>query len=68
MERRTFTVSGMACSGCEETVANALRTLPSVRRVEADHESDAVEVVAGDDVTDADLEAALRDAGYEVQQ
>lgn len=66
MERRTIPVTGMSCSGCEENVTNALRTLDGVNRVEADHETDTVELVAADDVAADDIEAAIADAGYDV--
>lgn len=66
MERRTLTVTGMSCSGCEQNVENALRTLDGVSRAEADHESDAVEVVVGGDTSSGDIATAIRDAGYDV--
>lgn len=66
MDRRTLSVDGMACGGCEDTVESALQALDGVNRVEANHEGDSVEVVADDAVGDADLHAAVEDAGYEV--
>lgn len=64
-ERRTVDVTGMSCNGCEQNVEDALEALDGVTRVEADHESDAVEVVADDDVSNDDISNAVRDAGYE---
>lgn len=66
MEREIVSVTGMSCGGCERNVENALRTLDGVNRVEADHEADTVEVVVGADVGEADVRAAIEDAGYEV--
>ena len=66
MERQSFTVTGMACDGCEENVVNNLTSLDGVDSVEADHESDTVEVVA-EDVSTSDLTAAIEDAGYDVE-
>lgn len=66
MERKTLSVTWMSCNGCEQNVTNALETLDGVNRVEADHEADTVEVVADDAVTDADVHAAIEQAGYEV--
>ncbi|MFB6201075.1 MAG: heavy-metal-associated domain-containing protein [Halorhabdus sp.] len=66
MERRTFTVTGMSCDGCEQTVENALQAIAGVTRVDADHEGDTVAVVAEDGVADGDLAAAIEDAGYDV--
>lgn len=66
MERKTIAVTGLSCNGCERTVETALRNLAGVTRVEADNETDTVEVVVGDDVTDADVRAAIEDAGFDV--
>ena len=66
MERKTITVTGMSCDGCEQNVENALRTIGGVTRVEADHEGDTVEVVVDEGTADDDLTAAIRDAGYDV--
>jgi copper chaperone len=66
MDRKTIAVTGMACDGCERNVENALKTVGGVTRVDADHEGDTVEVVVEDDVADADLDAAIEQAGYDV--
>lgn len=66
MERKTISVTGMSCNGCEQTVENALQTLEGVTRVDADSEGDTVELVAEDDVPDDDIEAAIEGAGYDV--
>ncbi|MBP1986096.1 heavy-metal-associated domain-containing protein [Halolamina salifodinae] len=66
MERKTISVTGMSCNGCEQNVKNALRNLEGVTRVEADHEANTVELAAEDDVADDDVEAAIEDAGYDV--
>lgn len=55
----------MSCNGCERNVENALKSVDGVRRAEADHETNTVEVVV-DDVSDDDLSSSVRDAGYEV--
>lgn len=66
MERRTISVSGLSCDGCERNVESALTNLENVSRVEADHENGRVEVVVDEGVTEDDLHAAIREAGYEV--
>ena len=66
MERETIPVSGMSCDGCEQNVENALQKLDGVTRVEADHEADTVEVVADDDVGDAEVHGIIERAGYDV--
>jgi copper chaperone len=66
MERKTLSVTGMSCNGCEQNVENALRNVEGVTRVDADHEGDTVELVVDDDVADDDVEAAIEDAGYDM--
>ena len=65
MERKTLSVTGMSCNGCEQNVENALRSLDGVSRVEADHEADTVNAVVDDEVTDDDLTSAVEGAGYD---
>ena len=65
MERKTLSVTGMSCNGCEQNVENALQGLDGVSRVEADHEADTVNVVVDDAVTDDDLTTAIEGAGYD---
>jgi len=64
MEQKTITVEDMACSGCETTVEDALRGLEGVKFVEANNETDTVEIRG--DVDDDDVRAAIEDAGYSV--
>lgn len=66
MERQTIPVSGMSCGGCEQNVQSALQNVEGVSRVEADHETDTVELVVDDDVADDEVHAAIEDAGYDV--
>lgn len=66
MGQRTLSVAGLSCTGCEENVTDALTALDGVTEVDADHESDTVEIVADESVTDEAIHAAIDDAGYEV--
>lgn len=65
MGQQSFTVTGMSCGGCEENVENSVGELDGVSTVEADHESETVEVEA-DDVSTDDITAAIENAGYDV--
>lgn len=64
MARTTLTVEGMACGGCETNVEEAVGALEGAESVEADNESDTVEIVG--DVDDDAVRAAIEDAGYSV--
>ena len=66
MERKTISVTGMSCNGCEQNVETALRNLDGVNRVEADHEADTVEVVLEEGASNDDVNAAIEQAGYDV--
>lgn len=66
MERKTVRVTGMSCTGCEQSVESALGDLEGVDGVEADHEGERVEVVLDGDVSEDELTAAIEDAGFEV--
>ncbi|QIO22678.1 heavy-metal-associated domain-containing protein [Haloarcula sp. JP-L23] len=66
MNRKTLSVTGMSCNGCERNVETALKNVGGVTRVDADHTGDTVEVVVNEDVKDEDLHGAIEQAGYEV--
>lgn len=66
MKRKTISVTGMACTGCEQNVESAVQNLDGVSRVEADHEADTVDVVLEDRVSDDDVNVAIERAGYDV--
>jgi copper chaperone len=66
MERKTISVTGMSCNGCEQNMEAALRNLNDVSRVDADHEADTVDVVLRDGVSDDDVNGAIEQAGYDV--
>lgn len=59
MKRETISGTGISCTGCEQNVETSLQKLDGVTRVEADHERKTVEVVTEDDVSGADMRAAI---------
>lgn len=56
----------MSCTGREEPVETALRTLDGVHRVTADHERNTVEIVTDDSVSERELYSTIEHAGYDV--
>lgn len=66
LERLEFTVSGMTCDHCAQTVTRALCQLPGVRSVEV-RLKDARAVVAGEHLDAARLAAAVNALGYEMR-
>lgn len=65
MKQYEIEVAGMSCTGCEETVENAVSRIDGVHRVTADHEANAVEITAGEGTEEA-VEQAIHDAGYDL--
>ena len=60
---RDFTVEGMSCDGCEQTVRDAILDVDGVTDVDVDRETESASVEG-----DADPDAVVRavnDAGYD---
>ena len=64
MSEITYTVPRMHCGHCERAVAEELGRVPGVEHVAVDLEAKLV-TVGGDDLEDAQLRAAIAEAGYE---
>ncbi len=69
MEREaTIPVEGMSCKHCVRAVANALKAIEGVKKVEVSLEGKNARVVYDDELTRRDiLEAAIVEEGYEVK-
>jgi copper chaperone CopZ len=65
MSERTYTVNGMTCDHCVLSVSEEVEEIAGVERVEVDLASGRL-TVAGERFTDADVEAAVSEAGYAV--
>ncbi|MEM4780856.1 MAG: cation transporter [Halalkalicoccus sp.] len=62
---RTIRVSGMSCTGCEQTVVDSLSELGGVEDARADHKEGTVTVEG--DAGEGEVQAAIEEAGYEVE-
>lgn len=60
----TYTVAGMSCEHCRTAVTEEVEQVAGVSAVEVDLGTKLV-VVRGDDVSDAAVRDAIREAGYE---
>ena len=67
MEKLVFNVEGMMCTGCENRVQNALKTIDGVDEVVASHESGTVTVTVKADVDEKVIKEKIEDIGYEVK-
>lgn len=63
---RSYTVTGMTCDHCVRAVTEEVGTVEGVDRVVVDLDSGRLTVQAPDTVTDADIAAAVDEAGYEI--
>jgi len=66
MATQTFTVSGMTCSHCVNSVSSEIKQIPGVTDVPVDLASGAVTVTSDQPVDDTAVAAAVDEAGYEL--
>ena len=64
MEQLTYTVPGLSCGHCKVAVTEEVIEVDGVEGVDVDLETKLV-VVRGEGVSDEDVRAAIREAGYE---
>jgi copper chaperone CopZ len=62
----TYTVTGMTCGHCVQAVTGELTALPGVDAVQIDLGTGAVTVTSDALLADADVRAAVDEAGYEL--
>ena len=70
MTTTTLTVSGMTCGHCVASVKEEIGALPGVSDVAVDLNAGGdspVTITSANDLDDADLRAAVDEAGYEVK-
>jgi copper chaperone CopZ len=65
MEERSYSVPGMSCSHCEQAVSDEVGKVTGVAAVDVDLELKTV-LVRGESVDDAEVRAAIAEAGYAV--
>ncbi len=66
MATSTYTVTGMTCGHCVNSVKTEIGKIDGVTSVDVDLDSGAVRVDSTAPLADADIVAAVDDAGYEV--
>ncbi len=64
-QTREFTVSGMTCRHCVQSVEEEVREVAGVTGVEVELDTGRL-AVSGEGVDDDAVRAAVREAGYEV--
>jgi copper chaperone CopZ len=66
MSTSTYTVSGMTCEHCVQSVSSEVRQVPGVSGVSVDLPGGRVTVTSERPVDDAAIRAAVDEAGYQV--
>ena len=66
MGTSTFTVKGMTCGHCVNHVTEEVKKIPGVTAVEVNLETGAVRITSDVDITSAQMETAVVEAGYEL--
>jgi len=66
MSTTTVTVEGMSCAGCASSVRAELSQVSGVTDVGIDLAAGTVTITSAAPVDDADLRAAIEEAGYQL--
>ncbi len=64
MATSTYTVAGMTCGHCASSVRTEIGRIAGVTEVAVDVDSGRVDVTSDAPLTDADVAAAVDEAGY----
>ena len=68
MMKTTLKIKGMMCTHCQKHVQEALQAIDGVVTVTVDLERNKAEVVSTREITTAEFEKSITDAGYELVQ
>ncbi len=66
MTEHTYTVRGMVCGHCAESVGEELEGISGVTAVSVDVDSGTVVITSDEALDTADVRAAVDEAGYEL--
>ncbi|GAA2877542.1 heavy-metal-associated domain-containing protein [Pseudonocardia halophobica] len=66
MATSTYTVTGMTCEHCVASVREEIGEVRGVRAVAVDLPTGAVAITSDTSVDDADIRAAVEEAGYQL--
>ncbi len=62
---KTYTVEGMSCQHCVQSVTNEINKVPGTQGVEVDLQAGTV-TVTGEGFSDAEIAAAIDEAGFQL--
>ncbi|GAA3963343.1 heavy-metal-associated domain-containing protein [Actinomadura viridis] len=67
MSTTTYTVAGMTCGHCVSSVKEEVGQVSGVSAVDVDLQTGTVTVTSDGPLDDADIKAAVEEAGYQVK-
>lgn len=69
-EKMTFSVSGMSCGSCAQSIEREMKKLPAVQEVHVDFSQKRLEVTVkeGQTLTVAKVSSVVSDLGYSVRK
>lgn len=68
MKETIIKVEGMVCSGCENRVQNALKTIEGVENVVANHTKGTVIITSKNEVEENVMKEKIEDIGFKVKE
>ena len=68
MKETIIKVDGMVCTGCENRVQNALKTIEGVEEVVANHTNGTVKVTSKNEVEESIMKEKIEDIGFKVKE
>lgn len=66
MFKITLNIEGMGCGMCEAHINDAVRRAFSVKKVTSSHAKGLTEIVAENEIAEAELKTTIESAGYSV--
>ena len=66
MSTVTYTVTGMTCGHCVDSVTEEVGELPGVQQVDVDLPTGAVTVTSEQPLAESDVRTAVEEAGYQL--
>lgn len=66
MSTLTYTVTGMTCGHCVDSVTEEVGELPGVQQVDVDLPTGAVTVTSEQPLAESDVRTAVEEAGYQL--
>lgn len=68
MKEIILNVEGIACSGCENRIQNAISKMEGIEKVVASNQNKNVIIIAKDDINEEVIKEKIKDLGFCVKE